>query len=92
MPVAPNAGESIATGQVATSTTAATLVAARAGRRSVVIRNMDATIVVYVGPATVTAANGYALAGGGSVTLETSALIQVIAASGTPSVCYAETF
>lgn len=81
-----------ATGQVATSTSAATLVAARPARRSVTIKNTDTTIAVYVGPATVTTANGMPLAGGESITVDTTALIQVIAASGTPTVAYYETY
>lgn len=82
----------MANGQIATSTAAATLVAARATRRSVVIKNMDATITVYVGVATVTAANGLPLLAGESVSIDWVGLIQVIAASGTPSVAYCETF
>lgn len=81
-----------ANGQVATSTAAGTLVAARPTRRSVLIRNVDATISVWIGAATVTAANGMLLKAGESVTVDTTALIQVIAASGTPTVAYLETY
>lgn len=81
-----------ANGQVATSTTAATLVAARATRRSVSITNYDATITVYIGGATVTAANGYRLLAGQSVSIDATGLIQVIAASGTPTVGYIESY
>lgn len=78
--------------QVAASTDAATLVAARAGRRSVTIKNLDAAIVVYVGKATVTAGNGMPLKAGESISIDWTGLIQVIAASGTPTVAYLETY
>ena len=82
----------MANNQVATSVTAATLVAARATRRSVVIKNMDSLITVYIGVATVTTANGLPLLAGESVSIDWVGLIQVIAASGTPVVAYSETY
>ena len=78
--------------QVTTSTTAATLAAARATRRSVLVKNIDATITIYIGAATVTAANGVPLKPGESVVLNTTGLIQAIAASGTPVVAYFEEY
>lgn len=89
---APIGAPNYANGQVATSTTAATLVAARVTRRSVSIKNYDATITVYIGAATVTAANGYKLLAGESVSIDATGLIQVIAASGTPTVGYFESY
>ena len=77
-----------ATGQVTATTSAATMVIARATRKSVLIRNTDAAISVYIGPATVSAVNGMLLKAGESVPVDTTALIQVIAASGTPVVSY----
>ncbi len=82
----------LATGQVATSTTAATAVIARPTRTSVLIRNLDTTISVYVGPATVTSANGMLLKAGESCPFTFTGLIQVIAASGTPSIAYADEY
>lgn len=79
-------------GQVAASVTAATLVAARSTRRSVTIKNLDAAITVYIGKATVTAGNGMQLKAGESISVDTTALIQVIAASGTPTVAFMETY
>lgn len=90
--IKPTGAANIATGQVAASTTAATLVAARATRRGVLIKNLDAAIKVYVGPATVTAANGMELKAGESFVVDWTGLIQVIAASGTPAVAYLETY
>lgn len=81
----------IATGQV-TAGAAATLVAARATRRTVTISNRDGLIGVYIGPATVTSGNGLFLPALSVVTLPTSALIQVLAASGSPVVSYFEVY
>ncbi len=73
-------------GQVAAAITAGTLVVARPTRISCVVKNTDAAIIVYVGKATVTAANGYTLKPGESHTFTYTGLIQVIAASGTPAI------
>jgi len=78
--------------QVALSTTAGTIAIARATRRSVLIRNLDTAINVYVGPATVTAANGMLIKPGESVPYTWIGLIQGIAASGTPSVAIADEY
>lgn len=81
-----------ATGQITTSTTAATFVIARATRRSVTLKNTDAAIVVYFGPATVTSSNGFPLKAGESISVDWVGLIQVIAASATPVVTYADSY
>ncbi len=72
--------------QVAASTTAGTLAIARATRVSCLVKNSDAAITIYVGKATVTAANGMPLKPGESFVFTFTGLIQVIAASGTPTV------
>lgn len=82
----------MANGQVTTSNVAGTLVAARATRRYVTIKNLDASITVYIGIATVTSANGLPLLAGESVSLDFVGLIQVIAASATPTVAYVEVY
>lgn len=82
----------IATGQVATSTGAGTAVIARATRRKVTLINMDSSIVMYVGPATVSAANGFRLVAGAAMDITWVGLIQVIAASGTPTLGYADEY
>ena len=82
---------SIASGQV-TAGAAATLAAARATRRCVTILNTDALLSVYIGPATVTSGNGMLLRAGVQVRIETTALIQVLAASGSPVVTYMEEY
>lgn len=76
----------VASSQVAASTTAGTLVIARPTRRSCLVRNLDTSISVYIGPATVTAGNGMLLKPGESVPITAVTLWQVIAASGTPTV------
>jgi hypothetical protein len=81
-----------ANGQVTASTTAATLKAANSTRRSIAIKNIDSAITIYVGGATVTASNGMPLKAGESISIDTTALIQVIAASGSPVVAYFETY
>lgn len=93
VPVNMVAGGTVAVGatneansQVATSTAAATLVIARPTRVSCLVRNLDATITVYIGKATVTAGNGMPLKAGESVVITAVTLWQVIAASGTPTV------
>lgn len=85
---------SYANGQVSTSGTAATLLAARATRRRVIFRNLSSTAaeIVYIGAATVTAANGVPIYPGESVALAITTLIQAIAASGTPTVAYIEEY
>lgn len=88
----PKAAPNFATGQVATSTTAATFVVARATRRSVTLKNEDAAITVYIGPATVTSGNGFPLKANQSISVAWVGLIQVIAASGTPTVSYADEY
>lgn len=82
---------SIASGQVAPTNSAATLIAARETRKRVVFVN-HGTVDVYVGPATVTTSNGLKIAIGASLTLYTTALVQAITASGTGAVHYVEEF
>lgn len=82
----------LATSQGAASTTAGTLAAARATRRSILIRNLDAAITIYVGPATVTAGNGFPILPGEGIPFSWVGLIQVIAASGTPAYALADEF
>lgn len=74
------------------STSAATLVVARPTRRSMLIRNLDPTITVYVGPATVTAANGFPILAGENLPFTWVGLFQIIAASGTPAYSVADEY
>jgi hypothetical protein len=73
---------SIASGQVTATGSAQTLIAARATRRSVSVMNTSASDPVYIGPATVSASNGHYIPPRGSVSVDTIALIQVIATAG----------
>lgn len=78
-----------ATGQVAPTNSAATLLAARTTRRYVTFLNYG-TVTVYIGPAAVTTANGFALDPGASKTFETTVLLQAITAAGTGAIHYDE--
>lgn len=84
---------SLATGQGTATATASLLVAARAGRRSVVIVSGSAT-PMYLGGAGVTPATGVFLAGvvGASATLETEAAIYSVTASGSAAVSFVELY
>lgn len=83
----------LGTKQVALSTTAAKVADASAHASTVKVKNMHATILVYVGDLGVTASTGYLVnAAGGEVTFEylgASEALYAVAASGTPSVCVA---
>lgn len=77
----------VSVGQV-TAGAAATLVVARPTRRGVLIKNLDTSLTAYIGPATVTAANGLELKAGESVVVSWTGLIQRFAASGSPVVAF----
>lgn len=68
----------LATGQITSTGTAATLAVARATRRSVLFTNTDATGSVWIGPATVTAGNGQKLSPGQACAFTWIGLFQVI--------------
>lgn len=68
----------IAVAQITATGTAATLVVARATRRSVLFRNTHATASCWIGPATVTAANGFKLGPGESCPFTWVGLLQII--------------
>lgn len=75
--VTSEAGTAAANGQVNISNTAATIVAARDTRKSVLLTNRQ-TVAVWIGIATVTTANGFRLDPGEAVVWTTKALIQGI--------------
>jgi hypothetical protein len=84
-----------AAGQRAPGLVAEEVVPARDHRRSVHLKNMDATsIVIYIGAgATMSAVAGsFPLAPGQTVELPTTAAIWAMAASGTPSLAYVEVY
>ncbi len=86
-------GSLMANGQVAATNVAATLVAARALRRSVTIRNLDATNSGYVGLATIATTNGMLIQALESMSVDFTGLIQVITATGTTAnFAYLETY
>lgn len=77
---------SITTEQNALSTTAEVIAVVDQLRHSSLIKNLDASITVYVGPAGVTSSNGMPLSSGQSVTIHSTGPIYAIAASGTPTI------
>ena len=78
--------------QLALSVTSATVRPARGNRRSIVLKNLDGGITIYVGTGTITSANGMELKPGESIELFTTDSVDAIAASGTPTVAYIEEF
>lgn len=85
--------DNIATAQVSVGATATLIAALRSGRRSITIEQLGTT-AVYIGGASVTTSNGILLPGtaGSSVTLNTTAAIFGITASGSQSVAEVETY
>lgn len=81
---------SVVINQVATSTTSGVAVAARAYRRRVILKNIDASITIYVGTGTVTSTNSMVLLAGESIAMEVADAINALSASGTPRLAYVE--
>lgn len=78
--------------QTALSTSAKQILAANANRRFSEVKNMDASIIVYVGKDnSVTSGNGYPIKAGEAFDFEGYAgAIFAVAASGTPTLAYIE--
>jgi len=96
-PLAVNPAESgaanLGTSQVTVSSSSATsLLAARATRRAALVTNNDSTISIYVGGASVATNTGHKLAAGNSITIPYVGAIYAIAASGSPVVSVSEVF
>lgn len=68
----------IAISQVTAAAASGVLVASRATRRSVAVRNQDATNSAYIGTGTVTSANGFLLKAGESISIDTVAALNCI--------------
>lgn len=81
-----------ANGQVTAGAASGQLVAARSTRRSVLIRNLDSSNSVYIGRGTVTSSNGMLLKAGESVSIDTTAAINCIRATGDVVIAYLETY
>lgn len=84
-------GTAIASGQVAPTGTAGTLLAARDTRKVATFVNRG-NQSVFIGPATVTTSNGLELKPGDSIDMFSTALIQAITSSGTGRVDYLEVY
>lgn len=81
-----------ANSQVTAGVASAQLVAARATRRSVLIRNTDATNSAYIGAGTVTSGNGFLLKAGESVSIDTTAAINCIRDTADVALAVFETY
>lgn len=81
-----------ANNQVTAGAASAQVVAARATRRAVLIRNLDAANSAYVGGGTVTSGNGFLLKAGESISIETTAAVNAIRATADVLLAYVETF
>ena len=87
-------GTAVATGQVTPTASAATLLAARDTRKSALFYN-GTNMTVFIGPATVTTANGFGVPAGASLEVSTTALLQNIVSTVTGLtgvVYYVETY
>lgn len=81
----------LGSGQVTTSTSAASI-AARATRRGITVRNLDSSITIYIGGVGVTSSTGMPLKAGESIAIDTSAAVYYIAASGAPILAFLESY
>jgi hypothetical protein len=75
----------------AMSVTAEAMLPERPSRVSAVLRNLDASITMYVGASTVDSGS-FPLPAGASMTLTTIAAVYVVAASGTPTLAIWEEY
>jgi len=78
--------------QVATSTTSAAAVAARANRHSVTFKNAGASTIYISDSATCTSSNSMPLLAGESWTVRTVIAYSCLAASGTPTLVVEEEY
>lgn len=78
------------TNQVSISTVATQIIAANASRAGVVITNPGTLLTVYIGNVGVTAANGFPLAPGSSITLPVIGAVYGITSSSIQTVGYLE--
>lgn len=82
----------MACGQVAATNVASTLVAARATRRSVTVRNLDSINSGYVGIPNATASNSMLFQPKDSQSIDFVGTISVITSSGNANFAYMETY
>lgn len=82
------ASTTIATGQATLSTTASQVVASNSARHTTSIRNLDASISIYIGAAGVTSSTGHLIKAGEAFTVVSTAAVYAVAASGTPAVSH----
>lgn len=83
---------SYANGQATAGVASGVLVAARATRRSVAVRNQDAANSAYIGAGAVTSGNGLLLKAGESISIDSTAAINCIRATDDVVLGYMETY
>ncbi len=86
-------GASMANGQATAGAASGQLVPARAKRRSVTVRNIHLTESCYVGTGTVSAANGFPLKAGESISIDCVGAVNGIrGGSEDVTIAYLETY
>lgn len=73
------------------SVTAEVVLAARPNRIAAILRNIDASITIYVGDSAVDSTY-FSLPAGASISLTTTAAVYAVAASGTPTLAIWEEY
>lgn len=82
----------LAVGQVTAGATSSVLVAARATRRSLLVRNLDIANTAYIGTGTVTSGNGFPLKAGESVPIDAAAAVNCIRATADVALAFMESY
>lgn len=91
-PASNTGSPNIANGQVTAGAASGAVVAARAARRSVLIRNTDGANSAYVGGGVVSSITGFLLKAGESITIETTAAVNAIRATADVVLAYMEVY
>lgn len=82
----------LANGQATAGAASGVLVASRATRRSVIVRNLDAANSAYIGTGTVTAGNGFLLKAGESIAIDSVVALNCIRATADVALAYMESY
>lgn len=86
-------GNLLANGQATAGAASGQLVPARSTRRSVTVRNIHASESCYIGTGTVSAANGFLLKAGESISIDCVGVVNAIrAGSADVTVAYLESY
>lgn len=91
-PATSGGAPNIAVNRVTAGVASGVLVAARATRRSVLVRNTDEDNSAYIGTGVVTSGNGFPLKAGESISIDTTAALNCIRATADVSLAYVEVY